>query len=78
MQLWDAKKQQNLRTMTGHNARVGSLTWNKHILASGSSSGQIHIHDVRVQDHLLNNISAAHGQEVCGLSWSLDGTTLAR
>ena len=32
-QLWDVGKQKKLRTMTGHSARVGSLSWNTHILS---------------------------------------------
>lgn len=76
VQLWDVTKQKKLRSMGGHAARVGSLSWNAHILSSGSRTGYIHHHDVRVADHLLASIPA-HSQEVCGLKWSPDGKYLA-
>jgi len=77
VQLWDASAQKRLRTMRGHVSRVGSLAWNTHLLSSGSKSGQIHTSDVRIENHLLSNITDAHAQDVCGLSWSMDGTQLA-
>jgi len=43
---------------------------------SGSRSGYIHHHDVRVAQHLIGSL-AAHQQEVCGLKWSPDGKYLA-
>ena len=43
---------------------------------SGSRTGMIHHHDVRVADHLVGRL-AGHTQEVCGLKWSPDGRYLA-
>lgn len=43
---------------------------------SGSRSGHIHHHDVRVAEHHVCTL-AAHSQEVCGLQWSPDGRYLA-
>jgi WD40 repeat protein len=43
---------------------------------SGSRSGYIHHHDVRVAEHLVGSF-AGHSQEVCGLKWSPDGKYLA-
>lgn len=43
---------------------------------SGSRSGHIHHHDVRVADHHIGTLTA-HTQEVCGLKWSPDGRYLA-
>uniref|UniRef100_A0A4W5LZQ4 Cell division cycle 20 homolog n=1 Tax=Hucho hucho TaxID=62062 RepID=A0A4W5LZQ4_9TELE len=63
VQLWDVENQKHLRSMASHTARVASLSWNNHVLSSGSRSGHIHHHDVRV--------------EVCGLKWSPDGRYLA-
>lgn len=45
-------------------------------LSSGSRSGHIHHHDVRVADHHICTL-AGHSQEVCGLQWSPDGRYLA-
>ncbi|XP_027875201.1 cell division cycle protein 20 homolog [Xiphophorus couchianus] len=76
VQLWDVENQKRLRSMTSHTARVSSLSWNDYILSSGSRSGHIHHHDVRVADHLISTL-AGHSQEVCGLKWSPDGRYLA-
>jgi len=65
-----------VRSMNGHQARVGSLSWNNHILSSGSRDGKIINHDVRIQNHLIESVDA-HEQEVCGLKWSPDGSQLA-
>lgn len=43
---------------------------------SGSRSGLIHHHDVRIADHHLATLRG-HTQEVCGLTWSPDGRYLA-
>jgi cell division cycle protein 20 (cofactor of APC complex) len=76
VQLWDAVNMKQLRSMRGHEARVGSLAWNSHILSSGSRDSTIINHDVRIQDHHVSTLQG-HQQEVCGLTWSPDGTTLA-
>uniref|UniRef100_H3DCT0 Cell division cycle 20 homolog n=1 Tax=Tetraodon nigroviridis TaxID=99883 RepID=H3DCT0_TETNG len=76
VQLWDVENQKRLRSMASHTARVGSLSWNDHILSSGSRSGHIHHHDVRVAEHHICTL-AGHSQEVCGLQWSPDGRYLA-
>uniref|UniRef100_A0A3Q4HRU4 Cell division cycle 20 homolog n=1 Tax=Neolamprologus brichardi TaxID=32507 RepID=A0A3Q4HRU4_NEOBR len=76
VQLWDVENQKRLRSMASHTARVGSLSWNDHVVSSGSRSGHIHHHDVRVADHHIGTLTA-HTQEVCGLKWSPDGRYLA-
>ncbi|XP_008332236.1 cell division cycle protein 20 homolog [Cynoglossus semilaevis] len=76
IQLWDVEAQKRLRNMASHTTRVGSLSWNAHILSSGSRSGHIHHHDVRVANHHLSTLNG-HSQEVCGLKWSPDGRYLA-
>jgi len=45
-------------------------------LCSGSRSGAIHQHDVRVASHHVGSF-LTHSQEVCGLQWSSDGRYLA-
>lgn len=43
---------------------------------SGSRTGHIHHHDVRVAEHHVATL-AGHTQEVCGLKWAPDGRYLA-
>lgn len=76
IELWDVNKQVCLRQMKSHTGRVGSLAWNLHLLSSGSRSGDIHHHDVRVAQHHVGTLKL-HVQEVCGLKWSSDGRYLA-
>ncbi|KAG5336019.1 CDC20 protein, partial [Acromyrmex heyeri] len=75
-ELWDCSQMKRMRVMNGHINRVGSLSWNSHVLSSGCRSGKIVHHDVRERDHLISTINA-HAQEVCGLKWSPDGQYLA-
>jgi cell division cycle 20, cofactor of APC complex len=76
VQLWDVQAGRQVRSMSGHAARVGALAWNNHILSSGSKDNMILHHDVRIQQHIVGRM-ATHTQEVCGLAWSPDGTYLA-
>jgi cell division cycle protein 20 (cofactor of APC complex) len=76
VQLWDMAHKKRVRTMTGHVGRVSSLAWNGPFLTSGSISGNILHHDVRVSNHCVTKIPAHYG-EVCGLKWSPDGRHLA-
>jgi cell division cycle protein 20 (cofactor of APC complex) len=77
IELWDVQKQTCLRQMKStHASRIGSLTWNKHVLSAGSRSGEINHHDVRVAQHHVGTLRF-HDQEVCGLKWSPDGRHLA-
>lgn len=55
---------------------VFDSNWNVSPLSSGSRSGHIHHHDVRVADHHIFTLTG-HSQEVCGLQWSPDGRYLA-
>lgn len=76
VQLWDVEAGRQVRQLNGHSARVGALAWNGHMLTSGSRDNSIINHDVRVQNHIVGKMTH-HTQEVCGLSWSPDGTYLA-
>ncbi|MCL4129495.1 UNVERIFIED_CONTAM: hypothetical protein GTU68_017833 [Idotea baltica] len=75
-QLWDVAQQKLIRTMGGHTNRVTTLSWNSYILSSGSRSGQIIHHDVRVPNHVTATLDH-HTQDICGLKWSNDGRLLA-
>lgn len=76
VQLWDVQAGRQLRTLRGHSARVGCLSWNNHILSSGSKDNSVIHHDVRVQQNVIGRM-VQHEQEVCGLAWSPDGCYLA-
>nr|XP_032837352.1 cell division cycle protein 20 homolog [Petromyzon marinus] len=76
VQIWDVERNKCSRSMQGHMGRVSSLSWNGHLLSSGSRSGQIHHDDVRMMQHHVATLSG-HSQEVCGLAWSPCGRLLA-
>ena len=77
VEIWDAETGTRLRKMAGHSARVSSLGWNAHLLSSGSKSGKIFHHDVRVPEHHVGTLDGHSGFEICGLKWSPDGKFLA-
>ncbi|KAK3260106.1 ubiquitin-protein transferase activating protein [Cymbomonas tetramitiformis] len=72
VQIWDADRQRQVRTLKGHAARVGALAWNGTTLASGGRDTNILQHDVRIRDHLTATL-VGHEQEVCGLKYSPSG-----
>ena len=76
VQLWDCERGKQLRSMRGHTARVGALTWHGSMVASGSRDSVVMLHDVRRQQHLTATLQG-HVQEVCGLEFSPSGTQLA-
>lgn len=76
VQIWDTSAMKKVRTLGGHTARVGSLAWNQHVLSSGGRDSIIVQHDVRSANHVISNY-IGHTQEVCGLEWNEDGTSLA-
>lgn len=75
--LWDIERNKLLRTLNGHDGRVGALSWNNHVLTGGSRDGKVVHHDVRVAQHVTATLKY-HQQEVCGVSWHpKDGVQLA-
>lgn len=76
LQLWDASLGQPIRNLKGHSSRVSSLSWNNHLLSSGSRDTWILNHDIRARNNVVSTFDG-HQQEVCGLKWSPDGKTLA-
>ncbi|XP_075125549.1 cell division cycle protein 20 homolog B [Leptodactylus fuscus] len=68
VQLWDIEAQKRLRNMLGHMSVVGALSWNQHIVSSGSRLGHIHHHDVRMAQHHTGSL--CHKQGICSLKWS--------
>lgn len=76
VQLWDTTACKLIRTMTGHTARVGCLTWNTSLLSSGGRDSHIFNRDLRTRESYVQKWSA-HKHEVCGLKWSPDDAQLA-
>jgi len=76
VQIWDATTSKCTRTMTGHTSRASSLSWNEHILSSGSRDRTILHRDVRQAEHYMKIINY-HKQEVCGLKWNVEENKLA-
>ncbi|KAI5785847.1 WD40-repeat-containing domain protein [Geopyxis carbonaria] len=76
VQIWDVEDGTKLRTMTGHETRVGVMSWNRATLTTGSRSGAIFNHDVRIAEHKTAEL-LSHTAEVCGLEWRSDGAQLA-
>jgi len=76
VQIWDAIKCERVRSMRGHNGRVGALAWNAHTLSSGSRDRRILQRDTRAVEDFYEEL-LGHKQEVCGLEWSPDEQHLA-
>ena len=73
MYIYDASTLQRIRTYpTAHTNRIGALSWNSHVLTSGSRDRMIYHRDVREADQKAFLKSSAHKQEVCGLRWNAD------
>ncbi|XP_064867418.1 cell division cycle protein 20 homolog B-like [Oncorhynchus nerka] len=75
VQLWDVEKRTRLRTITSHLSGVGALSWNQHVLSSGSVLGLIHHHDYRLDPPTVG-VFQQQGA-VCGLEWAPQGDWLA-
>ncbi|KAL9943945.1 ubiquitin-protein transferase activating protein [Verticillium nonalfalfae] len=76
VQIWDVAEAQKVRSMFGHDTRVGVMGWNKHLLSTGARSGLVYNHDVRIAEHKVAEL-VSHTSEVCGLEWRSDGAQLA-
>ncbi|KAF7558297.1 hypothetical protein G7046_g5866 [Stylonectria norvegica] len=76
VQIWDVAEGQKIRSMFGHDTRVGVMGWNKHLLSTGARSGLVFNHDVRIAEHKVAEL-VSHTSEVCGLEWRSDGAQLA-
>lgn len=76
VQIWDVEEGSKLRSMFGHDSRVGVMGWSKHTLSTGARSGLVFNHDVRIAQHKVAEL-VSHTSEVCGLEWRSDGAQLA-
>jgi cell division cycle protein 20 (cofactor of APC complex) len=76
VQIWDVAEGQKIRSMFGHDTRVGVMGWSSHTLSTGARSGLVFNHDVRIANHKTAEL-VSHTSEVCGLEWRSDGAQLA-
>lgn len=75
VQIWDAQKCTKVCELVSHNDRVGTSSWNSHLLATGGKDRTILIQDIRCNSVVRELTS--HKQEICGLKWSFDDRQLA-
>ncbi|KAI0919169.1 hypothetical protein AcV5_002154 [Taiwanofungus camphoratus] len=74
LQIYDANTLQLQRTyQQAHTQRIGALSWNAHVLSSGSRDRQVQHRDVRESSIQPFKRCQGHRQEVCGLRWSGGG-----
>lgn len=71
VQIWDVNKCKLVRTLKGHEGRVGTIAWSPNVLSSGSKDKSILNRDLRQKDDYFGSL-LYHKQEVCGLKWSYD------
>ncbi|CAD6626000.1 XXYS1_4_G0035460.mRNA.1.CDS.1 [Saccharomyces cerevisiae] len=76
VEIYDVMKRKCIRTLSGHIDRVACLSWNNHVLTSGSRDHRILHRDVRMPDPFFETIES-HTQEVCGLKWNVVDNKLA-
>ncbi|SCU96995.1 LAMI_0F08504g1_1 [Lachancea mirantina] len=77
VEIWDVETSSHVRTMrSGLGVRIGSQSWLDTLIATGAKSGEIHINDVRIKNHIVSTWDEHRG-EVCGLSYRPDGLQLA-
>lgn len=62
-QIWDTTQLELVRTLDGHNGRVGVSAWNGSLLATGSRDRRILMRDVRADNSLIYDWDK-HKQEV--------------
>lgn len=63
LQLWDASRIKQIRTMEGHRLRVGALAWSSSVLSSGSRDKSILQRDIRSPVDYVSKLSG-HKSEV--------------
>ncbi|SCU82409.1 LADA_0C05050g1_1 [Lachancea dasiensis] len=76
VKIFDIEKKKCIRTIPGHIDRVACLSWNNHVLSSGSRDRRILHRDVRTPEPCFEELHT-HTQEVCGLKWNTEENKLA-
>ena len=77
IQTWEVTTGNPLTTLTGHTARVETLTFSPdgRVFASGSRDMSIRLWDINTGEHLFT--LTGHKEPIIGLAFSSDGTVLA-
>jgi WD40 repeat protein len=57
--IWDVTAQKKVREMQSHASRVGVMTWNSSLLATGSRDRHIYVHDIRIRNFSDNSSASA-------------------
>lgn len=71
LHIYDAPSLSLIRSYNpAHSQRIGALSWNAHVLSSGSRDRMVHHRDVREPGTRPFRRCTGHKQEVCGLRWS--------
>lgn len=65
-----------IKSLPGHESRVGTIAWNSNFLSTGSRDKSILHRDMRTKNNFEAKL-VGHKQEVCGLKWSFDEQQLA-
>ncbi|CAG8834151.1 22414_t:CDS:2, partial [Racocetra persica] len=68
-QIWDILREQKVRSMAGHTARVGVITWNKYLVSSGCKDGSIWHHDTRIAQHRIAELLDHASEAVAWCPW---------
>jgi cell division cycle protein 20 (cofactor of APC complex) len=76
VQIFDGHALKKIRTLHGATGRIASLSWTSNMLSAGDRDATIINHDVRADQNIVSKYMG-HTQEVCGLRWNDDGSTLA-
>jgi cell division cycle protein 20 (cofactor of APC complex) len=77
IQIWDSKTKTKINEYQSHSNRVSSLAWHSpNVFSSGGKDSLIINHDLRMRRPIISYFTG-HTQEICGLSWSPEGTILA-
>jgi len=91
VQIWDVQESTQVRDLSSHASRVGTMAWSSTLLATGSRDRMIKLQDARIRggggEYTAGAVNAAepcvihelasHKQEVCGIKWSHDEKMLA-
>ncbi|OHT12740.1 hypothetical protein TRFO_17372 [Tritrichomonas foetus] len=75
IELWDVNQQSPFEEFRDHNSRASALASYGNRFATGGDDGLIYLYDIR--DKSCQRMNAHPNNEVCALSWSLDGNALA-